>query len=162
MIWKKALKYPVLIIGIVLFVLYLLDPKTSEYWSKHSRRFIPSTCDALVDRTEPKADDEWSFYCPGTQLLIIKIPTTVSEDEKFPETRVRMYKQLANSLVKLAQISNPETMEHLQNIKVILEHPRLKILAKTDGNAINKFLGMSDQEKIAEHLKLTVKIKEFR
>ena len=162
MILRKALKYPVLIIGIVLFVLYLLDPKTSEYWSKQGRRFIPSTCDALVDRTEPKASDDWSFSCPGTQLLILKIPVEEIDDEKFPATRIRMYKFLANSLVKLSQISNPETMEYLQNIKVILEHPRLKILAKTDGNAVNKFINMNDQEKIAEHLKLTVRIKEFR
>lgn len=162
MIWRKALKYPVLIIGIVLFVLYLLDPKTSEYWSKHSRRFIPSTCDALVDRTEPRADDSWSFDCPGTQLLIIKIPVEEISEEKFPQTRVRIFKQLANSLVVLAQISNPETMEHLQNIKMLLEHPRLKVLAKTDGNAVNKLLELKDKEKIAEHLKLTVKIKEFR
>lgn len=162
MIFRKALKYPVLIIGIIFFTLYLLDPKTSEYWSKHSRRFIPSTCDALVDRAEPKADEDWSFSCPGTQLLILKIPVSEIKDEKFPATRVRAYKLLANSLVKLSQISNPETMEFLQNIKVILEHSRLKVLAKTDGNAVNKFIGMTDQDKIAEHLKLTVKIKEFR
>lgn len=162
MIWRKALKYPVLVIGIILFVLYLLDPKTSEYWSKQSRRFIPSTCDALVDRTEPRADKEWNFNCPGTQLLIIKIPVELEGEEKFPEIRKAMYKKLANSIVKLSQISNPETMEYLENIKIILEHPRLKILAKTDGNAVNKFLKITDKTKIAEHLKLTVKIKEFR
>ncbi len=162
MIWKKAFKYPVLIIGIVLFGLYLNDPKTSEYWAKQSRRFIPSTCDALVDRTAPRAPKAWHFNCPGTQLLILRISYEAPADEKFPMTRQKMYKLLANSLVKLAQISNPETMENLINLKVIVENKRINILAKTDGSAVVKFLKLAGKDQIAEHLKLTVRTKEFR
>ena len=162
MIWRKAFKYPVLIIGIVLFGLYLNDPKTSIYWQKQSRRFIPSTCDALVSRTKSKVPSEWNLNCPGTQLLIIRIPYESANSEKFPITRVNMYKLLANSLVKLAQISNPETMENLGNLKLILENKRLKILARTDGSAVTKFLKLSGKEDISEHLRLTVKTKEFR
>ena len=160
MIWQKAFKYPVLIIGIILFTLYIMDPKTSKYWKKQSRRFIPSTCDALMDRSEKKGPENWSWECPGTQLLIIKVEYN-DAGEKFPEIRKNLYKQLANSLVKLAQITNPETMPNLLNLKMIIENPRLKILAKTDGAAVEALLRMNTPDLVAEHLKLTVKVKEF-
>ena len=162
MIWKKAFKYPVLIIGIILFGLYIFDPKTKEFWRKYNRRFIPSTCDALVSRSASKADTTWSFDCPGIQLLVVKIPYESQPNEKYPVTRVNMYKLLANSLVNLSKITNPETMENLQLLKVIVENPRLNILAKTDGEAIVGFLKFKTQEDIAAHLKLTVKTQEFK
>jgi hypothetical protein len=161
MLGKKLLKYPVLIIGIILFGIYVTDPKTADYWRKYNRRFIPSTCDAIESRISDKVDKTWSLDCPGTQLLIIKLPYESKLAEKFPSIRRNMYKLLANSLVKLSQVSNPEAMQNLGHLKMVIEHPRLKILAKTDGEAINQFLKLKYQVDIADHLKLTVKIKEF-
>jgi hypothetical protein len=161
MLGKKLLRYPVLIIGIILFGIYVTDPKTADYWRKYNRRFIPSTCDAIVSRTAPKVDKTWSLECPGTQLLIVKIPYESKTGEKFPIIRKNMYKLLANSLVRLSQISNPEAMQNLAHLKLVIENPRLKILAKTDGEAVNQFLKIKYQVDIADHLKLTVKIKEF-
>jgi len=53
-------------------------------------------------------------------------------------------------------------MENLDNLKLILESERLKVLARTDGSAVTRFLKLSGKEDIAEHLRLTVKTKEFR
>lgn len=159
MIWKNALKYPVLVIGLVLFVLFITDPKTKKYWEKSQRRFIPSTCDAVMDRVEPKAPNNWKFDCPGTQLLIINISS--KDIKNAPNYRVLMYRSLANSLKKLAEYSNIETLEYLKNIEMILTHPKLTIKSKTDGQAVAGLIKLSDQADIARHLKLTVKVKEF-
>ena len=81
MIWKNALKYPVLVIGLVLFTLFLMDPKTAIWWDKQMRRYIPSTCDAIVDRSGKKLDQSWELECPGTKLLLITIPYEEKEGE---------------------------------------------------------------------------------
>jgi hypothetical protein len=159
MIWQRALKYPILIVGVVLFALFLSDPNTKRWWEKSKRRFIPSTCDAIVDRTAPKSPDSWTLDCPGTQLLII----TVEHDpaaRSLNVLRSNMYKELANSYKKLAHISNPETMEYLKNVEIIIKHPRISVRSKTDGQAVTELLKKKDQKSIAQHLKLTVKVQE--
>jgi len=162
MIWKNALKYPVLITGIIMFALFLSDPKTQEYWEKQKRKYIPSNCDAIVSRSAHKADKSWSFECPGTELLIVKIPYEERDGDKFPQTRKKMYKTLANSLMTLSRITNPETMEKLKVLKVLIESDRLKIMGKTDGEAVVQYKDKKGHADFSEHLKLTVKIKEFR
>jgi len=162
MIWKNALKYPALIMGIIMFVIFLSDPKTKDYWNKQKRRFIPSTCDAIIGRSGDKLDKSWKLECPGTKLLLITIPFEERDGDKFPETRQKIYKTLANSLLKISQVTNPEAMEQLLVLKIIVESERLKVLAQTDGEAVVGFKTKKNHKELAEHLKLTVKIKEFR
>ena len=162
MIWKNALKYPVLVIGVVLFTLFLMDPKTATWWAKQKRRYIPSTCDAIVDRSGKKMDSSWELECPGTKLLIVTIPYTENPGDKFPLTRQKMYKTLANAFLKISQVTNPEAMEHLLVLKIIVKSDRLSVLGQTDGEAVVEFKNKKNHKEVADHLKLTVKIKEFR
>ncbi len=55
MIWKNAMKYPMLVVGIALFVIYLSMPETKRFWEKHFNRFVPNTCSAILDRIAKKA-----------------------------------------------------------------------------------------------------------
>lgn len=151
MIWKKALKYPVLIMGIIMFGVYVSDTKTKHYWKKWKTRYIPNKCDTVVERAAPKAPDNWTFHCPETQLLLIRIPYKEKPEDKFPVTRTKMYRLLANSVEELSFISNPEAINHLKTIKFNLKSDRLQILGKTDGEAIveiRKFLYEYDIKKV--------------
>jgi hypothetical protein len=161
MIWKGTLKYPVLIIGIILFGLYLNDPKTKQFWSKYSGRYIPNTCRAVMDRVEVKAPDYWSFECPGTQLLKITIQSQ-NVETKQPLIRQAIYKELANAYKTLGRFSNPETLEYLKNIEISVVHTRLSVKSKTDGQAVVQMISKVSPTEIANHLKLTVKVKEFK
>lgn len=160
MIWKKTLKYPVLVVGVILFALFLSDPKTAEWWEKSQRRFIPSTCDAVKDRVAPKAPESWSLSCPTIHLLVVNIEHNTA-DSGLLVLRPQMYKHLANSLSALAKYSNIETLEFLKSVEIIIEHPRLSIRSKTDGEAVAQILKLKSQQEIAQHLKLTVKVKEL-
>ena len=160
MIWKHALKYPVLIVGIVLFAIFLGNPNTKDYWQKVQRRFKSSTCDVTVDRVKPKAPDHWKFSCETVQLLIIDI-----DHEKVVNNRMtlrqEMYRELANSLVKLGHYSNLETMSFLKVIRLNLHHPELTIESVTDGKAIVEILSKKDPKAMARMINLTVKTKEI-
>lgn len=164
---KGIMKYPVLIAGVLMFSLFLSQETTHIWWKKvwHqiSTRYIPSTCNALVDRTELKAPKDWSFDCSGTQLLIITTPFDKDGKAKFTshrELRVMMYKEVANNLSRLAKSSNLETLEFLKHIKLILKHKNLEITATTDGQAVAKFAKLKAKQDILDHLRLTVKVSE--
>ena len=161
MIWKKALKYPVLIIGITFFGIFLSNTETKDYWRKVSRRYTPSTCDVTKDRVSPKAPSNWSFECVTTQLLIVNIDYKNKKQHNL-SLRKEMFRELANSLVKLGNYSNLETLNFLKKIKLNLIHEKLTIESVTNGNAVVDLVKLSDPISIARHLKLTVKIKEIR
>lgn len=161
MIWRRALKYPVLIVGIILFAIYWNDPNTKEYWSKYNRRYIPSTCDAVKDRVEKKAPESWEMKCPTIQLLKIKIESQAKEDRPVL-VRQAVYKELANSYSTLGRLSNPETLEYLKNIEVTIVNKYLSVKSKTDGKAVVEMLSKKNPKDIANHLRLTVKVKEIK
>lgn len=160
MIWRKALKYPVLIIGIIFFGIYLSDVNTKNWWRKVTRRYKPSTCDVTLDRVQPKAPDNWSFECETLQLLIVTIDFKERKGNKL-SLRQEMYRELANGLVKLGNYSNLETMYFLKKIKMNIVHPGLEVHSLTTGKSIVDLVKLKDSKSIARHLKMTVKIKEL-
>jgi len=157
----NAMKYPVLVIGIVMFGLFITNPKTKEWWSTVGRNRIPNTCRVIKDRVAPKAPKSWSFNCPTTKKLVIDIEyETLPKEPK--NLRQILYKKLANSLTKLGGWSNLETLEFLHTLKLNINHPKLIIKSQTDGQAIVELMVKKNQIDIARHLKLTVKVKEIK
>lgn len=160
MIWAKAMKYPVLVVGIIMFVIFINQESTKKWWNEEVKRSrIPSTCDAVKDRVAPKAPSNWELECPGTQLLIINIDFEKSGNTH-KEQRVLMYKEIANNLTRLANFSNIETLEFLKNIKMIMKHKTIEITSLTDGQAVARFKTLKSKDAILKHLRLTVKVSE--
>jgi|TARA_Y100001934_G_scaffold265483_1_gene343688 hypothetical protein len=160
MIWKNAMKYPMLIVGIILFTLFLTSDPVQKYWKGHMQKYIPNTCKAIVQRVEPKVNPDWEFECPGTQRLIIKVDN--SDQAVNPsQLKTLLYRKLANTYGQLAQYSNPETVAHLQIVEISIIHKQLTIFSKTDGQAIKELRAKTNPREFAAHLKLTVKVKEI-
>lgn len=158
MILSKTLKYPVLIVGIIMFSIFLADEKTKIWWEKTQRRFIPSTCDSLESRLKDKTPKEWTITCPTADLLLLEM--NYDSSESLERVRIKMYKNIANTLVEFAKIANPETLEYLNTFRLIIDSNKVRILSETDGEAMLAFRTLKQKEKIAQHLKLTVKVKE--
>lgn len=160
MIWKNAMKYPVLVVGIVLFTLFITNPKTKEYWQKHTKRFIPNSCTAIKSRIEKQAPDNWEIECPGTVRLVLKVHFNI--DVKDQDTlRPALYREMANTYVKLANLSNPETMAWIKIVEIDIVYESGKIHSVSDGQALVELRSKRTQRDIANHLKLTVKVKEL-
>lgn len=175
MFGKNAMKYPALVMGIIMFVIFLSQNSTQKWLSGHKRRFIPSTCDSVKDRVNIKAPGSWSMECPTTNFLVLTIE--FAEKAKDPKmTRVLMYRELANIYSKFAHYANipleyvednkrkvyneVETLERLKDVRIILQNDQYIITSQSDGQAIAKFLDLKRKEQIAEHLRLTVKVSE--
>ncbi len=152
------MKYPALVAGIIMFALFLADPKTKTWWNSLGDRFIPSTCKALIDRVSNKSPDNWSMECPGTSRLVLNIETEIDPDST--DLRKLMYRSMANNLKSFAIMANPETLQNLKVFEIMLESENFSILGKTDGQALAKLGRIDSPKKIAQHLRLTVKVKE--
>lgn len=160
MIWRGAMKYPVLITGIIMFLLFLSNEKTKIWWNEISMRYIPSTCKSLQSRMESKLPDHWKIRCANIDSLILRAKVQKDPAES-SQARPLYYRILANELTSFAVMANPETLVHLKSFKLYLKGKHLKILASTDGEALVQLSRLKDKERIAEHLRLTVKVKEL-
>jgi hypothetical protein len=160
MIWRGAMKYPVLIMGIIMFILFISNEKTKIWWNQISMRYIPSTCKSIESRIKTKAPDHWKIYCSTTEDMVVKVKfKDKALDNK--NTRSMYYRALANELKTFALFANPETLVHLDSLKLYLKGKELRILAKTDGEALVRLREIKDKDIMAKHLKLTVKVKEL-
>lgn len=177
MFTKNIMKFPVLIMGLVMFGIFISQDTTKVWWNKAKARYIPSTCKSVIERVQKHSPDDWQLECHTTQFLVVTIPFNKNVKKK-ELLRVAMYRQIANIYKEFATHSNIpleyaedgkrkvyneiETLERLENIQINLAHKDLKIITQSDGQAIAKFLKLKRQEDIANHLKLTVKVREKR
>lgn len=152
------MKFPMLIVGIILFTLFVLDEHTQIWWKKYQGRFIPNTCATISSRIEATMPKNWKIECPDKDLMILTVDSEVNKDDI--SFRRNLYKELANTYVVFAKISNPETLEHLIKLKINIDHPKLKIESASDGEAVIGFVKIKSQERMIEHLGATVKVKE--
>jgi hypothetical protein len=158
MIWQKIMKYPILMVGILMFTIFITNTETQKWLGKHFDRFKPSNCRVQLERVEDNMKYDWDVECHNEALKITQDYTL--KDSKFT-LKQQMYRQIANNYAHLAQLSNPETLELIQQVYIILKHPDLNISSESKGSEIIKFNDLKTQEDMMRHLKFTVKVKEF-
>lgn len=161
MFWKNALKYPALIAGAIMFTLFLADPKTKQWWQEIQGRYKPSTCRALLDRVEKKAPSEWDLRCPKVSHMQLEVDFD-KEFKSFGDLRMAAYRKMANDLKSLALMANPETLQNLGTLEILVKNDLLEVWGVTDGQAMVQLRDKKTQKDMAEHLELTVKVKEKR
>ena len=172
---RNTMKYPVLVMGLIMFGIFLSQDTTKKWWNKQKARLIPSTCKAVIDRVQKKAPRGWEMECLNTKFLTLSINFNKEAKSK-RLLRVAMYRELANIYTQFAQFANVplkyiedgkektyneiETLEHLNDIQIKLKHSTLEINSQSDGQAVARFLVIKRPAQIAEHLRLTVKVSE--
>jgi hypothetical protein len=159
MIWQNIMKYPVLIMGVLMFAVFLLNENTQKWLGDHVYRFKPNDCRVQLDRVIDKNKLSWSSECKNNELWIThKVDVT---DKDLNVVKGKIYRQLANDYAHLAQISNDETLERIQKVRIHIEHNQFKINSSSKGSDVIRLKKMKDQSQIARHLKFTVKVKEL-
>lgn len=177
MLWKNALKYPVLIIGVLWMALYLTDSKTADFWTKFKYRFYPSMyiCDSITERTIDKLDSNWSLHCPDTQYLIIRINgqdeiLKILEKSNIKKSffeieqntlRRLVYSRVFDSIVKFIGIADQDTLESLRQIKFNYKTERIGVVISSDGPALRQIRDQIYLVKVQRlHHRASVALKE--
>lgn len=159
MLNKAVTKYPILIIGIILFCLSIFSDKSQNWWSKYTQRFKPNICQDALIRAEKEGPKKWKLKCNEQELVV---SSTFSVTQIKPEERKRSsYRELANELSVIAKTSNPDTMKLIGSVVYHLETEEMTIIAYTSGMAIVKLLELTNPKAIAFHIHTSVKVKEI-
>ena len=165
MIWQKLLKYPVLVIGVILFGLFLADDNTRKWLKSEGEKRIPSTCRALKSRLESKVPPHWALNCQDKLTLTVELDYIQKKSLPLPihgKLKNVAYRTLANDLHHFAKLSNPETLVRLARLQMVLRHPKIKIEAISDGESLVKLGKLESKQAISDHLRVSVKIREAR
>lgn len=159
MLMKSLLKYPVLIIGVLLFALFIFDEHTKKWWDLYTGRFKPNPCLDALTRAEKLGPKYWSLNC-NEQVLEVESTFDIAEIKKEDQKRAS-YRKLANEISELAKVSNPETIELLKKVTYKLKLEDKAIVAITTGEAIAKLQMLKDAKAIAFHIHTSVNVKEI-
>lgn len=151
------MKNPVLVVGVILFIVFLFDQKNRNY-PLFGGKLIPSSCRAVVVKLEKRIPANWNLKCEENNLAVT-INSNIQVN-KFELIKPVLYRDLANNLIFIAQNSPQETLERVFIVRVHMEHPLLEIDAISEGKDISKFATLKDKKFIADHLQATVQVKD--
>jgi hypothetical protein len=159
MLWNSLMKKPVLMIGIIMFLLFLYQVGSKEKWGIFANpKLIPTSCRAVIVRLEKRIPDNWKIYCEGNNLAVEIKELAIPEDVE--NIKPLLYRQLANHMAFLARNSTVDILEKVFFVRFHLEHSKLVIDAVTEGKFIVKLSTLESSEHIMTHLKSTVQVKE--
>jgi hypothetical protein len=104
MLWNSLMKKPILVMGIIMFSLFLIQVARKEKWGIFfNEKLIPTSCKGVLVGLEKRIPANWKTYCEGNNLAVeieeIAIP------EKANNLQSLMYRQLANHMAHVARIS---------------------------------------------------------
>lgn len=159
MLWNFLTKNPVLMMGIIMFSLFLHQVVTKEKWGFfHNEKLLSTSCRGVLVGLEKRIPNNWKVFCEGNNLAVeIK---ELSLPEKVTNLKPLMYRQLANHMAHIARISTPDILEKVLFVRIHLMHPKMNLDAVTEGQYIVKLATLENAEHIMTHLKATVQVKE--
>lgn len=159
MILKTLMKNPILVIGIILFVLFIHQVATGEKWGfLKNERLIPTSCKAALVRIDKHIPANWATQCEGNNLAV-----AIKELENTDgNIEALLYRQLANHMSYIAKVAMPDIIEKVDFVTFKLIHEKLTINAVTEGKYIAKLATLEDPDLIRSHLQSTVQVQEVR
>ncbi len=153
------MKKPVLMIGIIMFLLFLYQVASKEKWGIFANsKLIPTSCRDVLVGLERRIPENWKVFCEGNNLAVEIKELAIPEDVE--NIRPLLYRQLANHMAFLARNSANDILEKVFFVRFHLVHDKMTIDAVTEGKFIVKLSTLENSEHIMTHLKSTVQVKE--
>lgn len=163
---KSLIKNPILAIGLLFTVIFLFQAgEKFNWWTSRRQKLLPSSCKAVRVKLDRRIPANWKTYCEGSDFnnLAVEINFPVEKD-KLVEDKAKLqkivYRELANDLILIAKNSPSDNLERTHFVRVRFIHPQIQVDALTEGQHIVKLQTLTDKSLIAQHLKVTVSVKE--
>ncbi len=153
------MKKPVLVMGVVMFSLFLYQVAKKEKWGIFANeKLISTSCKGVLVGLEKRVPQNWNVFCEGNNLAVEIKEVTIPE--KAANLKPLMFRQLANHMAFVARSSTVDILEKVLFVRFRLEHPQLQVDAVTEGKFIVKLATLEKPEHIISHLQTTVQVKE--
>lgn len=159
MLWNSLMKKPILVIGIIMFSLFLFQVARKEKWGIfYNEKLISTSCKGVLVALEKRVGANWKVFCEGNNLAVEIEETTIPKNAT--NLRALMYRQLANHMAHVARNSPVDILEKVLFVRFRISHPGMTINAVTEGKFIVKLATLETPEHIMAHLQSTVQVKE--
>ena len=165
MLSRMALKNPVLMIGILMMLIFLMTSGKSLF-KGYKQKLTPTSCKALLVKLKSKVKrnipENWEAECEQNNLAIeyeLKIPEKFVQGIQNPMQQF-IYRDLANSLTLIAKKSPVDNLEKTDIIRLRVKTDVMTVNAVTDGRNLSRLYYLKDPKIIAKHFKATVQIQE--
>lgn len=159
MVPKILMGRPVLVAGALMMAVFLMTYSGPFSLWERADRLRPVSCRAVRVRLDRRIPPNWSSRCRDNGL-VVEIDRTGDGGAAVPEGSLEraLFRELANSLKRLALASPQDNLENTDTVVVRLRHPDLVINAHTEGRHLARLRAMEDPGMIAEHLRETVRV----
>ncbi len=163
---KSLMKNPILAIGLLFMIIFFFQAgEKYNWWASRRQKLTPSSCKAVTVKLDRRIPANWSTACEGSDFnslaITVKFPQEADKKlTKEDDIRKLIYRELANDLIRIAKNSPGDNLERTNIVRVRFIHPQRQIDAITEGRFLVKLQTMTDKNLIAQHLKVTVQVKE--
>jgi hypothetical protein len=155
---KIFFKNPILTMGILMMVAFLLNLKNRGLSLFDRDALHPTSCKSLLVPFSRKLPKLWQAEC-DKNVMKIQIDSTL-DSPNLDLLREALYLELGNNIVFIAKNTDAASMDYVDMVEVFQRHPKYDIKATTKGKDLSKFSTMREKKFILEHLKQTVMVRE--
>lgn len=158
---KFMMKNPVLMIGILMMIIFILNTKRMGFFNDNDR-FNPTSCKSAIVMLQRRAPDYYKVECQKNDM-VVRVKRL--DNGKMPEgekgRKKLFYMELANHLTFIARNSYTDSLQNVDHISLIFDVGDYKINTFTKGIDISRLSSLTDVGMISLHLRNTVKIQEI-
>ena len=156
---KYLMKNPLLAIGVLMMVIMLYQLGDKDLVELRRAKLTPSSCRSLLVKLDRRIPENWKTACEGNNFNNLSIVINMPSGEQ-KDLRAYLYREMANYLIHVAQMSPSDNLELTDIIRLQLLHPKLEINAVSEGRFVVKLATLKDKKLIAQHLHSTVQVQE--
>jgi len=159
---KILLKNPVLGVGILFMIIFVLDASRRGVFKIHNDKLKAYSCNAVLVPLDRRKPDNWNTSCNANNLnIVIDLSKELSKIKELKMIKRAIYREMANSFTILAKASPQDNLERTDMIVIKIQSSKIHIHALSEGKFVIKFATMKHKTAILNHLKSTVTVKEF-
>jgi hypothetical protein len=163
---QKFLKNPVLIMGILLMIVFLLDLKNrgsdSTLGWLVKENYDTYACKGAIVKLVKHTPSNWKVDCEKNNMavLIDEMNTSITNSGDRQKIKTYAYRQLANAFKSIAHHSAHEPLERVDIVRIRYTLGKLILNAVSEGKDLFKLYSIKSQDQIAGHLQTTVQVQE--
>ena len=160
MLLKSLLKNPILGLGILFFIIFILDlERRNGFLKKRAESVQAVSCRGVLVMLNRRIPETWETKCEGNNLAV-EVEFQAPSSNGITAIKTAMYRDLANHLQFISKNSLPETLENVGIVRFKIMHEKLDINAVTNGESLARLRGISNPKFLAEQLQTTVRVQE--
>lgn len=166
MLLKSLIKNPVLSVGLLFFFIFMAvygQTFMEKMGWIDKDRLNPTSCRAVMVKFKKRIPANWQAWCEDNNLAV-QIQYPEEKDKKLPKEKLcpLVYREIANYLKTIASptMTPNDNLERTDIVRLTLVHPQITIAAVTEGKYLAKLATITRPKLLAEHLKVTVQVKE--